>query len=110
MDEVESGKHEGGVQVHIIYAVFLCSEWYIELNGKQKKKSEKKERNEMQIQSLALVKPPRSNPLPFHIPFLTEKVPEYPRREETDLVKSLPFDIPEAWKRCPFQVKLARYV
>ena len=44
MDEVESGKHEGGVQVHIIYAVFLCSEWYIELH-------------EMQIQSLALVKP-----------------------------------------------------
>ena len=38
MDEVESGKHEGGVQVHIIYAVFLYSEWYIELNGMQNKK------------------------------------------------------------------------
>ena len=74
MDEVESGKHEGGVRVHIIYAVFLYSEWYIELN-------------EIQIQSLALVKPggthsnfikegfaPRSNPLPFHISFLAEKV------------------------------------
>ena len=42
MDEVESGKHEGGVQVHIIYAVFLCSEWYIELNGMQKKKRKKR--------------------------------------------------------------------
>ena len=51
MDDLESGKHEGGEQVHIIYAVFLCSEWYIELN-------------EMQIQSLALVKP-RGNSLKF---------------------------------------------
>ena len=50
MDEVESGKHEGGVQVHIIYAVFLCSEWYIELNGKQKKKKAKK-KSEMKCRS-----------------------------------------------------------
>ena len=49
MDEVESGKHEGGLQVHIIYAMFLCSEWYIELNEMQKKKAKKK--SEMKCRS-----------------------------------------------------------